>query len=215
MGAIAMQGGRPESEMKGLSLRNYPVVLAAMRGEDVAAKMMSLLPPELRDGLASGVITATQWCPVAWKRELHRAGSRATGEPFLARAMGYEMTRRDLNGIYRAFMRLASPQHVLQAGARIFGTYLRPGKYRVVDIRDGFVRVEFTGCYGFDQNMWLDVSGGCEAVLEAAGAKSVRFHIESGAREEATCSAVAWWTTDDAANPPPSSIPPPSNVAAR
>jgi hypothetical protein len=81
-------------------------------------------------------------------------------------------------------------------------------------MRDGFVRVEFTECHGFDQNMWLDVSGGCEAVLEAAGAKSVRLHIESGgAGEAATCSAVAWWT-DETANPPPSSIPPPS-VAAR
>jgi hypothetical protein len=212
MRASAKGGDRPESEMKGLSLRNYPVVLATMRGEHTAAKMMSLLPPELREGLASGIITATQWCPVSWKRELHRAGSRATGEPFLARAMGYEMTRRDLNGIYRAFMRLASPQHVLRAGARIFGTYLRPGKYRVADIRDGFVRVEFSECYGFDQNMWLDVSGGCEAVLEAAGAKSVRFHIESGARDAATCSAVAWWT-DEAATSPPSLIPPPSNAA--
>jgi hypothetical protein len=196
MGASAPQHRPPESEMKGISLRNYPVVLASMRGDPVVARMMSLLNPALRNGLESGVITATQWCPVSWKRELHRAGSRATGEPFLARAMGYEMTRRDLNGIYRAFMRLASPHHVLQAGARIFGTYLRPGKYRVIEIREGFVRVEFTDCYGFDQNMWLDVCGGCEAVLEAAGARSVRLHIESGAGDESTCSAIAWWTDE-------------------
>jgi hypothetical protein len=125
--------------------------------------------------------------------------------------MGYEMTLRDLNGIYRAFMRLASPAHVLQAGARIFSTYLRPGKYRVVEMREGFVRVEFSECYGFDPNMWLDVIGGCEAVLEAAGARSVRLHIETGGREgSSTCSAVAWWTGGADASPPPPEGGPPS-----
>jgi hypothetical protein len=182
-----------ESEMKGLSLRNYPIVLASMRGDDVANKMMSLLSPGLRDSLAMGRITATQWCPVSWKRELHEAGARATGEPSLARIMGREMTRRDLGGIYRAFVRLASPRQVLGAGSRIFGTYLRPGKYTATDIREGFARVEFSECYGFDQNMWLDVSGGCEAALEAVGCKSVRFRIESGGNNATTCSVIAWW----------------------
>jgi hypothetical protein len=192
--------------MKGLSLRNYPLVLASLRGEETVQRMMSLLPVDLRDSLQKAEITATQWVPVSYKRELHRAGSRATGEPFLARTMGYEMTRRDLSGIYRAFMRLASPAHVLQGGSRIFSTYLRPGKYRVVEMRDGFVRVEFSDCYGFDQNMWLDVIGGCEAVLEAAGARSVRLHIESPVRDGiSTCSAVAWWTGAADASPAPPS----------
>jgi hypothetical protein len=194
--------------MKGLSLRNYPHVLASLRGPQAVDRMMSLLPEDLRNGLRHGKITATQWYPVSYKRELHRAGSRATGEPFLARTMGYEMTLRDLNGIYRAFMRLASPAHVLQAGSRIFSTYLRPGRYRVVEMRDGFVRVEFSECYGFDESMWLDVAGGCEAVLEAAGARSVRLHIESGGREGSpTCSAVAWWTTAEDVAPPESGTP--------
>jgi hypothetical protein len=189
--------------MKGLSLRNYPAVLASLRGSQAAERMMSLLSEEVRVQLHTGGITATAWYPVSWKRELHRAGSLATGEPFLAQKMGCEMTRRDLNGIYRAFMRLVSPPTVLQAGARIFSTYLRPGKYQVVEVRDGFVRVEFSQCYGFDPNMWLDVLGGCQAVLEAAGAQSVRLRIESGGREgDSTCSAVAWWTADGAAFEP-------------
>ncbi len=194
--------------MKGVSIRNYRLVLASLRGEDTAEKMMSLLPESLRKALREGSIGATQWCPVAWKRELHRAGALATGEPFLARTMGQEMTRRDLNSIYRAFMRLASPQTVLKAGARIFSTYLRPGKYQVVEMRDGFVRVEFVECQGFDSNMWLDVLGGCMAVLEAAGAQSVRLRIDHGGGEGgSTCSAVGWWavggaTVSDESGPP-------------
>ncbi len=196
MGASPLREEQLESEMKGISLRNYPLVLASIRGDDAASKMLSLLSPGLRDSLAGGRITASQWCPVSWKRELHRAGARATGEPSLARIMGQEMTRRDLRGIYRAFARFVSPGQVLRAGARIFGTYLRPGKYHATEVRSGYARVEFSECYGFDQNMWLDVSGGCEAALEAAGCKSVRFRIESGGGDAPTCIVAAWWADD-------------------
>jgi hypothetical protein len=195
-------GASAESEMKGLSLRSYPVVLAALRGEETSSRMMSYLPDEIADALRTGGIAASSWYPVSWKRELHRAGSRATGEPFLARLMGAEMTRRDLRGIYRIFMRIVSARYVLQAGARIFNTYLRPGQFRVDEVRNGFAQATVTGCRGFDHNMWLDVAGGCEATLEVAGAKSVRLHIIDGGRDGDThCTAQAWWTDDVNARP--------------
>jgi hypothetical protein len=196
-------GGLPggavrEGEMKGLSLRNYPVVLRELRGAETADRMASFLPADLRAALEARAIAATAWYPVAWKRALHGAGQRATGEPFLARVMGAEMTRRDLTGIYGAFVRVVSPRYVLHAGARIFGTYLRPGKFRAEELRRGFVRVHFTECRGFDQNMWMDVIGGCEATLQVAGATSVRLHVQAGGRDnDDSCTVNAWWTDED------------------
>src|SRR4051812_34914624 len=116
-----------ESEMKGLSLRNYPLALAALRGEAVVAKMMACLKPELRKALQLGTILPSGWYPVAWKRELHAAGFEATGEAHLAWRMGAEMTKRDLTGIYRVFLRVLSPRFVLSCGSRIFSTYFRFG----------------------------------------------------------------------------------------
>lgn len=183
-----------ESQMKGLSLRNYPLVLGALRGERAVATMMSLLSPVLRESLAKGAITPSGWYPVSWKSELHRAGAEATGEACLARTMGYEMTRQDLTGIYRVFLRIVSPRYVLQVGSRIFSTYFRPGLMRVTDTRDGYARTEFTLCHGFDHNLWLDTIGGCEASLEVAGAKAPRLRFESGGRDGDTAAAVvAWW----------------------
>jgi hypothetical protein len=188
-----------DGEMKGLSLRNYPVVLRALRGAETTARMASYLPADLRAALDSGAIAATAWYPVAWKRALHGAGQRATGEPFLARVIGAEMTRRDLTGVYRAFVQLVSPRYALHAGARGFGKNLRPGRFRVEELRRGFMRVHFTECRGFDQNMWMDVIGGCEATLQVAGATSVRLHVQAGGRDnDDTCTLNAWWTDDDA-----------------
>jgi hypothetical protein len=39
------------SEMKGLSLRNYPLVLAELRGAETAAKLLAELPSRLRHDL--------------------------------------------------------------------------------------------------------------------------------------------------------------------
>src|SRR5215468_6594756 len=102
-----------ESEIKGLSLRNYPIVLRAMRGNDVADRVLASLSRELRDGLAMGTIIAGGWYPVGYKRELHQAGAKVTGEPGFARIISNEMTQRDLTGIYRTFVRIARPRFVL------------------------------------------------------------------------------------------------------
>ena len=183
--------------MKGLSLRNYPIVLAELRGREVADKMMGFLAPEIRHELEVGTIVPGGWYPVAWKRELHRAGRRATGEPRLARIMGNEMTKRDLNGVYRTFIRIASPQFVIAAAARIFSRYLRPGRIFVSDGRPGFTRVHFQDCYGFDEHMWQDVIGGCEAALQLTGAKLVRVHVEKGGQDgDTTTTGTAFWAND-------------------
>jgi hypothetical protein len=199
--------------MKGLSLRNYVPTLCAIRGDAVGEAVMASLSPPLRDALQTGKIVPSGWYPVAWKRELHAAGRSATGESRLAWVMGAEMTKRDLTGIYRAFLRVVSPRYVLSAGSRIFSTYLRPGSMRVVETRSGFVRVAFEECLGFDRNVWQDVLGGCQATLEAAGAKAVRLRYEQGAGDgDPSATAIAWWASDAESLPARAtvdSIPPP------
>jgi hypothetical protein len=194
-----------ECEIKGQSLRHYPVALRALRGDEVTDRVIASLSPELREGLVRGTILTGGWYPVAWKRELHAAGCKVTGEPGLARTMGYEMTKRDLSGIYRTFVRIATPRFVLSLGARIFATYFRPGTMSVVETRDGFVEVAFANCAGFDANIWRDVTGGCEATLVVAGAHSVRLRVVSGGGDgDDAASVTAWWTKDEqeAAKPP-------------
>jgi hypothetical protein len=186
-----------ECDMKGLSLRNYLAVLGALRGEDVAARVLAAVSPQLREALASRKIVASGWYPVSWKCELHAAGRLVTGESRLAWTMGSEMTRRDLTGIYRAFLHVVSPHHVLSMGSRFFATYFRGASMHVVEKRPGFTRVGFRDCHGFDRNLWLDVLGGCEATLEAAGAKFVRMHIEIGGRDgDVVTIATASWSGD-------------------
>lgn len=183
--------------MKGLSLRNYPRVLEELRGRRAVDDMVRALPSELRTALANGAIVAGGWYPVAWKCALHDAGKRVTGDANLAWVMGREMTLRDLQGVYRAFVRVVSPRFVLSFGAQLFSSYLRPGAMRVLENRKGFVRVAFAGCEGFSRDLWQDVLGGCEGALSAAGARLIRLRVEEGGREgDGHATVVAWWDSE-------------------
>ena len=66
-----------ELRCKGLMLKNR----AALLGEqcDAETELHPRLSAELRDGLAYGRIVSGGWYPIAWLRELHRAGTEATG----------------------------------------------------------------------------------------------------------------------------------------
>jgi hypothetical protein len=194
-----------ESEIKGQSLKNYASTLRDIRGDAVADRVLALVSRELRDGLVNQTILTGGWYPVAHKRELHEAGAKVTGEARFARTMSYEMTQRDLSGLYRTFVRIATPRYVLSIASRIFSTYFRPGEMRVVERRSGFVKVELTRCFGFDVNLWEDVMGGCEATLAVAGAQACRVRILSGGKDgDASAIATAWWseTGSDSVAPP-------------
>ncbi len=169
--------------MKGLSLLNYPIVLAELYGPELRDLMFARLPSELRDKLLGGEIVASGWYPVEWKCALHEAGRGVTGDPMFARTMGYEMTKRDLRGIYALLIRATiSPQLVLSLSSRVLGRYLRPVKLVVTETSPLSVRFAFRDGDGFSHELWQDVIGGCVASLETAGARHVTMRIEHGAQ---------------------------------
>jgi hypothetical protein len=203
-----------DSEVKGVVLRNFPEVVGSLCGDDVRVRALAGFPEELRHALANHAIAASGWYPLGWYREMHKAARRAASNPAgLARAIGRESTRRDLEGIYRTFLRVLSPSFVLSICTRAFGTYYRPGTMKLVESRKGFGRVQLTRCYGFDEDVWNDVIGGCEVTMEMAGAGELRLHLEQGGRDGNTESTlVAWWASEVHSSPPPGETPRPGST---
>jgi hypothetical protein len=184
--------------VKGVALRNFPEVLAGLRGPEAWKRTLQAVENDLRAAFAGGGIVAGGWYPLSWYRDLHAVARRVTGSTAgLAWQIGRESTRRDLAGVYRAFLRVLSPGFVLSISTRLFGQYYRPGVMRLEESRPGFGRVTFARCYGFSMDVWSDVFGGCEVTMEIAGAKGLRVRPESGGRDGDTeATLVAWWSAD-------------------
>jgi hypothetical protein len=54
------------------------------------------------------------------------------------------------------------------------------GKVSTVEARQGYSHARWSGCTGFDENMWTEIMGSCVQLLEIGGAKHVRARVLSG-----------------------------------
>lgn len=158
--------------------------------------MAKTLPPHLERGIRYGTIIAASWYPIAWYRDLFKAVATATGDgDRVVREIGREAARIDMTGVYKMAFKLLSPQAVFGLSSRLYSNYYDTGKVVIVESRAGFVQARWSGCTGFDRNLWLEVAASCEMYLELSGAKNVRTRILSGAGpEDEGMELQAHWT---------------------
>ena len=100
--------------------------------------------------------------------------------PNFAREVGKVSAARDVKGIYRIVFRALSTETLVKQSPRLFRLFYEGGQVDVQEVRSGFARVRYSECRGFDRNLWLDLLGGGEGVLTAAGAHELRVRIEAG-----------------------------------
>lgn len=189
----ASVGGGPT--YKGAGLRSWLAAFTQLHGQEAVRTTLALVEPELREAFEFQRITASGWYPLGWSRALHAAAQRATGKgPALARAIGKEAMRLDLSGVYRVFLIVVSPQAIIGKSARLFSSFYSHGSMSVVEARSGMTHVKWEGCHGFDQNIWQDLLGSCEASLELCGAKDLRIrYVEGGRDGDVDAQAQAFW----------------------
>lgn len=189
-----------EPQIKGLSTRSVFQALTTLRGEHVASEVVEHLigqqnTREFGEALHFGGVVASTWYPLAWHAQLMRAIRHVTGEgPELVWALGRQSTASDLSTVHKIFLGLLAPHTVLNISPRLFGSYYDTGAVEVMEARKGFGRVEWRGCRGFDSNLWTEILGGCEALLDASGAKRIQIdRLQGGGNNQDFMRASASW----------------------
>jgi hypothetical protein len=182
MVAMALRGAK----VKGVALRTVDACFIELRGESARKRADAFLPPELLEAFRYHTVMASGWYAIEQYKALFHAFRSATGEgPELARAIGRLAARHDMAGVHKQILaKLISPQALLSTSARVFASYYDTGKVEVVETRRGFAHLRATGCLGWDQNMWSELIGSCEALLEISGAKHVRIRPLAGGKDD-------------------------------
>ena len=171
--------------MKGLAFRSVASAFKALRGERAFDAAMERVPPELGNKLPYGGIVATGWYPIEWYKDLFRALREVGGGgPELIKNIGREAVSADLTAVHKFMLRMLSPETVFSVAPRLFKNYYDTGQLEILDRRSGYQRAVWKNCTGFDENMWLEIVGSAEMVLEAAGARHVRIKVLAGAGDE-------------------------------
>jgi len=186
-----------KAKVKGVAFRTIGLCFTELRGEDAKERSLGLMPRELADGYRYHTLLASSWYPIALYRAAFKAFRAVRNDgPDLARAIGKLAARHDMSGVHKQILaRLISPQALLGMSQRVFNTYYDTGKFDLLESRRGFVHCMFRDCLGFDENMWAEVAGSCESLLEIAGAENVRIRLIAGAQDgDSSAEFEARWT---------------------
>jgi hypothetical protein len=144
-----------------------------------------LLPKELAEAFRYQTLLAAGWYPIESYKALFHGFRLVRNEgPELARQIGRLAARHDMAGVHKQIIaKVLSPQTLLGMSQRVFSTYYDTGKFSILESRAGFVHARATGCVGWDENMWSEILGSCESLLEIAGARHVRMRTLEGGRD--------------------------------
>ena len=167
--------------MKGQNFHSVLWALAELRGQAFREAVLADVVGEAGEALRYGTLLSSNLYPVGWYRDLfHAALAKVPESPNFARDVGKVSAARDVKGVYRIVFRALSTETLVKQSGRLFKLFYEGGQVDVQDARSGFARVRYSDCRGFDRNLWLDLLGGSEGVLTAAGARDLRFRIEAG-----------------------------------
>jgi hypothetical protein len=173
-----------EPMVKGVGLRSTLASIQRLLGDAVLKQTIAQLPSELAKAIQADTIYTGVWYPLANIRQLYSAVLRVTRRgPELARALGYDATRDDFRGIYRVLVAVVSPEFLIKRTPVFFKRYYTVGAAKVLRAKNGAADAIFSGCVGFDRNLWEGILGGSTAVLEACDAKDVQLLITDGGRD--------------------------------
>jgi len=175
----------PESKVKGVAFRTIALCYRELRGQPCFEQALGAMPESLRDGFRYKTLLAASWYPISWYRATFQAFRKASADGIeLARDIGKLAARHDMSTVHKQILaKLVSPQALLSMSQRVFSTYYDTGQTEVLESRAGFVHMRFSGCEGWDENMWHELLGSCESLLEIAGAEHVRIRQLAGGGE--------------------------------
>ncbi|MFW5926328.1 MAG: hypothetical protein ACOCV4_09195 [Myxococcota bacterium] len=170
-----------DPKVKGSAFLSVRRSVAELRGEDAVEAALRAAVIEGNQPFRLEGIVATGWYPIDWYKAWLAGIRRGLGEgPAFLREVGGRCATNDLKGVYRVFMKMLAPETLYSLSPRFFSSFYDTGQLEILDSRPGRTHAQWTGCTGFDANMWAELTGSNEAFLEHAGAFHVRIRVIAG-----------------------------------
>ncbi len=163
----------------------------ALRNRGLEHTFAEQLEPGLRERFEAAL--ATDWMPVNEVATLY-----ATAAPLLhperalpLRALGRELARTHLTGIYRVLMRLATVEMIVAQTARLWSTYNGKGTLRAVAAKGSAVRLTLSDYPEYPAAVRESLCGYIAGAVELTGATEVRV-VQEGAPDGTWLFDVTW-----------------------
>lgn len=179
---VTRSDARIAPEVSGLALRTLLRTLRHLRGKACLSSILSQLPSNIAEELASSSLRASGWYPLAWLIDMHHVAQRVThAGPELSRELGYEGSRYIFRGANSFYVVSRDPAALLSQAPWAYSlVYKGCGELEVLESAPGFARARWTDAVALTESLWREQLGSCEAALELSGAEGLRVELVAG-----------------------------------
>ena len=166
-------------EAKGTAIEILPKFVVSRFGRESLEEWISTLPIEARGEFSDGILSF-RWYPL--KDMLVVPTLRVcqlfyNGNTRGALEIGRFSAEYALRGIYKLFLKVRSPEFLMQRASRILPTYYKPSAMEVVETSRGRTTVRITDFKEMDEIIELRIKGWIEKALEIAGGRNITCSI--------------------------------------
>lgn len=162
-------------DVKGAAVISIPIFILKKFGQADYEKWLGSLSPEARN-VYSSPINKTVWFPL---KMIMTEPTAKLCELFFNNSVrgawecGRYSAEYSLKGVYKALIRLSSPQVIIKRAGSIMESYYRPSKMDVVDTGKAHVTVQITEFTEMDTYIENRIAGWMERALEICGCRNV------------------------------------------
>ena len=165
-------------QIKGSAIKETINQIKTRSGEDAFQKILGLLDEETRK-ICEGEIFASTWYSLDLFTRFLEIEIRvlADGNEEMVTRGSEAVIERQLRGIYKAFVKLGSPEFVIKRIAAVHATYFQGVPIDVQLQGHGKALIKYTGFEKQHRIMGFAIIGFFRKALEISGAKDVKIHF--------------------------------------
>jgi hypothetical protein len=171
-------------QIKGSAIQETINQIKNRAGEDAFQKILALLDEEARN-VFKGEIYSSTWYPLDLFARFLELEIRvlADGKEEMVTRGSEAVIERQLRGIYKAFVKLGSPEFVIKRIAAVHETYFQGVPIDVQLAGHGKAVIKYTGFEKQHRIMGFAIIGFFKKALEISGAKDVVLYFTTPIEE--------------------------------
>jgi len=182
-------------QIKGSAIKETIEQIKSRAGEAAFQKILGLLDDETRKVLAGEIFSSTWYSLDLFTRFLEiEINILADGNEEMVTRGSEAVIERQLRGIYKAFVKLGSPEFVIKRIAAVHATYFQGVPIEVQVQGHGRAVVKYIGFEKQHRIMGFAIVGFFKKALEISGAKDVAIYFSVPIEEGKGYSelSIAW-----------------------
>src|SRR5580693_438752 len=182
-------------QIKGSAIKETINQIKSRNGEEALQKILGLLDEEART-ICQNEVFSSSWYPLDVFTRFLEVEIRvlADGKEEMVTRGSEAVIERQLRGIYKAFVKLGSPEFVIKRIAAVHATYFQGVPIEVNLLGNGKALIKYTGFEKQHRIMGFAIIGFFKKALEISGAQNVVIYFATPIEEgkESADLSISW-----------------------